>query len=172
MMAFGGKRPGVGRDVTSLGGSKYLNKPELAGTRPGQGLSGDTIYGGIGGRMHTIYAGHGGGMNTIYGGVGGRMNTVTVTLPGGGRAETAFGGSPGVSGGKALTYIDPYRGAGNYVTVSKDGAAGAAVVTQKVIDPASREPVTVVYNRHTGLYLDRKLNRWIQAPPWLSAQIR
>jgi hypothetical protein len=143
-------RPKVGRDVRSLGGSKYVDKPTFAGARPGQGAFAESIY-----------AGHGGRTDPVYGGYGGR-------------AQTAFGGYPVRGpGGEALTADVGYPAArGNYMTVGERGAAGVAVVTQKMADPTTRKPVTVAQNRHAGLDLDRKLNRWIQARPWISAQIR
>ncbi|WP_146205003.1 hypothetical protein [Meridianimarinicoccus roseus] len=135
----------MGGDISKLGG-----RATLPGNRPGQvagGLNAATIYAGDGGLAHTIYAGDSGQFHTIY--AGSNMNTAF----GGINMETAFGGAP--------------------MNVGKAGAAGSEpeVVTQRITDPATRAPVTVVYNRRTGLYLDSKLGRWVKAPPWVAAQI-
>ncbi len=111
------------------------------GMRPGQ------TAGGL--DAHTIYAGDAGLSHTIYAGDSGLSHTIYA----GSNMNTFFGG-------------------GRMNTVpSYEAGAGAEVITQRIIDPATRAPVMVVYNRRTGLYLDSKLGRWVKAPPWVAAQI-
>ena len=108
----------------------------------------DTLYGGV---MDTIYAG--GLMDTLYGGV---MDTIYA----GGRVmDTVYGG-------------DPWRpgGGGQMATVTVNPSQ--RVVTATVIDPATRKPRTVTYDRKLGTYLDTSLQRWIAAPMWMRGQVR
>jgi len=119
--------------------------------------------------MDTIYAGHPGSrrpaMNTIYAGHPGSrrpaMNTIYAGHPGSRRPtmDTIYAGHPGAQW--------PVPG-GNMAP----GQRVSQIVTKKITDPATRQPVTVSYNTVTGLYLDKSLNRWLMAPPWISAQFR
>ncbi len=133
----------------------------------------DTIYAGHPGHrrpaMDTIYAGHPGfrraAMETVYsGGAGYRrpgMNTIHPGHPGSRRAvmNTVYGGRAGSRVPNANTVFSP-------------GYGVSQIQTRQVTDPFTRQPVTVSYNTVTGLYLDKSLNRWLPAPPWISAQFR
>jgi hypothetical protein len=46
------------------------------------------------------------------------------------------------------------------------------VVTITVVDPWTRKPVSVTYDRQTKTYLDNTLKRWLRAPGWMNSQIR
>jgi hypothetical protein len=46
------------------------------------------------------------------------------------------------------------------------------VVTVTVIDPTTRLPVAVTYDRQQRAYLDKEIKRWTAAPGWMIAQIR
>jgi hypothetical protein len=46
------------------------------------------------------------------------------------------------------------------------------VITITVVDPWTRKPVSVTYDRQTKTYLDNTLKRWLRAPGWMNSQIR
>jgi hypothetical protein len=46
------------------------------------------------------------------------------------------------------------------------------VITITLVDPWTRKPVSVTYDRYTKTYLDSTLKRWIEAPGWMNSQIR
>lgn len=133
----------VYRKRPSVGGdiSKLGGRVTQPGIRPGQSAGGLNV--------DTIYAGDGGLSHTIYAGDSGQFHTIYA----GSNMNTFFGG------------------ARMNTATANASASGAEVVTQRITDPVTRAPVTIVYNRRTGLYLDSKLGRWVKAPPWVAAQI-
>jgi hypothetical protein len=46
------------------------------------------------------------------------------------------------------------------------------VITITLVDPWTRKPVSVTYDRYTKTYLDDTLKRWVEAPGWMNSQIR
>ncbi|MBN9672108.1 hypothetical protein [Roseibium aggregatum] len=181
------KRPGIDKDIGKLGGGRQQTDPKLMGGRPGQWHSETLTAGHISAqppRMHTVYGGlmspgSRGAMGTLY---GGRI------APGrGGAMDTIYGDpwSPGIGKAMDTIYGDPWSpGTGRALTAFQDantafggqnqlhGRGPSQIVTRNIVHPSTRQPVTITYNQVTGLYLDQSLNRWLPAPPWISAQFR
>jgi len=195
------KRPGIDQDIAKLGGSRRPASDKEMGSRPGQWHSATLIPGHISpdrSRMHTIYAGRGGAMDTVYGGDpwrqrntffgGGAGNMHTIYAGRGGSMHTIYAGRGGAmntvyAGGKGVmnTVYAGGRGAmdtiyagGRFNTFAGSGPRQGVsqIVTREITHPSTRQPVTISYNQVTGLYLDQSLNRWLPAPPWISAQFR
>lgn len=125
----------------------------------------NTVYGGGRGFMNTVYGGGRGVMNTVYAGGRGVMNTVYA----GGRGimDTIYAGGRGV--------MNTVYAGGAFSRPNPGGPHNRGVpqiVTRNITHPSTRQPVTITYNQMTGLYLDQSLNRWLPAPPWISAQFR
>lgn len=132
--------------------------------------AGATLYGG--GGADTIY----GGGDAIYGGnhailsrLRGAGNTVDTgavadTVYGGMKADTVYGG-----GIADTIYAGSKAGFPGGGTMS---GGGTRVVTATVVNPATRSPISVTYDRETGAYLDKSLKRWVLAPNWMASQIR
>lgn len=176
-----GSRPGQMHSETLTAGP--------AGYTPFKGRPAmDTIYAGHPGSrrpaMDTIYAGHPGhrrpAMNTIYAGRPGFRQPAMETVYAGGAGYRRPGMNtihPGHPGSRLAVMNTVYGGrAGSRVpnanTVFSPGYGVSQIQTRQVTDPFTRQPVTVSYNTVTGLYLDKSLNRWLPAPPWISAQFR
>lgn len=172
------KKPGIDQDLAKLGAGRKPSADSSMGSRPGQ-MHSETLTAGPAGyapfskrpAMSTIYAGHPGArrpvMSTIYAGHPGTRLPVMDTIYAGGHPgsrlpvmNTVYGG--GHPGSRASS--------GN--TVFAPGYRGSQILTRQVTNPFTRQPETVSYNIVTGLYLDKSLNRWLPAPPWISAQFR
>jgi len=155
------KKPGVDQDLAKLGAGRKPFPDSAMGSRPGQ-MHSETLIAGCAGFvsfagrpvLDTIYAGHPGSRrpaaNTVFAGHSGARRPAM---------DTIYAGHPGAQW--------PVPG-GNMAP----GQRVSQIVTKKITDPATRQPVTVSYNTVTGLYLDKSLNRWLMAPPWISAQFR
>lgn len=161
------------------------------GSRPGQ-MHSETLTAGPAGyapfskrpAMNTIYAGHPGArrpvMDTIYAGHPGArrpvMDTIYAGHPGARRSamHTIYAGHPGSRLPVMETIYAGHPGsrAPSANTVFAPGYRGSQILTRQVTNPFTRQPETVSYNIVTGLYLDKSLNRWLPAPPWISAQFR
>ncbi len=176
-----GSRPGQMHSETLTAGpagyTQFKRRPAM-----------DTIYAGHPGSrrpaMDTIYAGHPGhrrpAMNTIYAGRPGFRQPAMETVYAGGAGYRRPGMNtihPGHPGSRLAVMNTVYGArAGSRVpnanTVFSPGYGVSQIQTRQVTDPFTRQPVTVSYNTVTGLYLDKSLNRWLPAPPWISAQFR
>ncbi len=156
-------RPGLDPDVRMLRSALASRANTVMGgvLKGPEAVSGGgdaiTYFGGAGGVpvADTIYAGGdailsrlGLRSDTVYGGDW-RSDTVyggdwrSDTIYGGARADTIYAGLP-----------NPMR-----------------VVTATVVDPRTRQTLSVTYDRQTTSYLDKALNRWVLAPRWMQSQI-
>jgi hypothetical protein len=205
------KRPGIGQDISKLGGGRRSVSDHEMGSRPGQMHSNTltaghvtqqhirgntffaqrpgamhTVYGGGRGVMDTVYAGGRGIMDTVYAGGRGIMNTVyaggrgvmeTVYAGGRGIMDTVYAGGRGImntvyAGGKGVMHTIYGGVQGRHVPSGRHTGGVSQIVTRNITHPSTRQLVSVTYNQVTGLYLDQSLNRWLPAPPWISAQFR
>lgn len=131
---------------------RFPKKPGLPGKQISLRSGESAFFGGPdvgqGGLADSIYAGS--HMDSIY--AGSRMDSIYA----GSQMDSIYAGSQ-------MDSI--YAG-------SAGDLLGGGTVTKLIYDPSRRSMVSVTYNRDADLYLDTKMQRWIEAPPWISSQFK